>query len=303
LQSPGSYKALVSPALTLRGTEDDLTLNGEVIVDEARYTKDVHIEKQFVAIKRETAPRYKIPEWIKNLHVAVSITDKGDVLIKNNLAEVPVKINLNVTGTPPSPVVEGALEGLGGKIFYGGTPFDLIRGNVDFANPLEIDPLVDVFAQTTIREYEIRLYLKGLLSHMELHLESSPALDDQNILSLMTFHKTVEELSQQENQTLLNLPLLFSQNVSKSIGRPLEESTGLDILTIEARENSPGTRVTVGKRLSKHVEVEYSSEMGGELPVQETRAIYKLTDNIWLQGTQDNNGVYSFKLNFHFLIK
>ncbi|GEM_PF-2410235 len=303
LQSSGTYKALVSPILTLRGPPDQLSLKGKVLVYEGRYTRDVRIEKRFIEVKRETAPRRKLPNWIKNLRMSIHIIDEGRFLIKNNLAEVPLQMDVIVGGTPVEPIIEGKIEGLGGKIFYGGREFELVRGRLDFANPIEIDPLVDVFARLDVRDYEVRLYLKGVLSHMELRLESSPNLDDQNILALIMFNKTADELSEGEYQALANIPLFFAQDFSRAVGMPLESFTGIDIFTVEAREDSPGARVTVGKKLSKRIEVEYSSDMGGEFPLQETRLIYKLTDNLWLQGSQNSEGLYSFRLNFHFVIK
>ncbi len=302
-QSRGMYKIVVSPELKLTGTPEEPTLSGQIRIVDGRYTKDVRIERQFIEVKRETAPTKDVPGWVKNLKMNVRVVDEGNFEINNNLAQVPVRTDVLITDTLSNPVLDGEVEGLGGNIFYGGTKFDLARGRIDFSNPIEIDPLVDVMARTTIREYEIRLYLEGELSHMELRLESTPALDDQNILALITFRKTVEELSRDEYQALAALPLFFSKDVSRAVGGPLENYTGLDIFTVEAREEEAGARVTVGKKLSKRIEMEYSSEMGGEDRVQETRLIYKITDNVWLQGSQDSEGIYSFRLNFHFTVK
>lgn len=303
LRSPNTYKASISPNLTLQGPPQALALKGRIAIDEGLYIKDVRIERQVIEVTRETAPPPKLPEWLNNLVMDIEIVNEGNFLINNNLTETPLRINLNVRGKINEPEVDGAIEAIGGKIYYSGTVFNIVRGRFDFADPLKIDPAVDVFANTIIREYEIRLYVIGNLSHMELKLESSPALDDQNILALITFQKTVEELTQGQQQDLINLSLFFSRDVSRAVGGPLENYTGIDIFTVEAREASPGARVTVGKRLSKRIEVQYSTEMGGEAPLQETRLIYKITDNIWLQGSQTSMGVYSFKLNFHFVIE
>jgi len=303
IRSRGSYRAMISPKLKLMGTPKYLLLKGDITVDEGRYRRDVRLEKQFMEIKRETTPESKLPKWLDNLRLNVRLIDEGRFLIKNNIAEVPLAMDITITGTPSKPIIEGEIEGIGGSVFYGGREFELLKGRLDFSNPLEIDPFVDVIARAVVREYEIRLYLKGPLSHMQLRLESSPDLDDQNILALITFNKTIEELSQGEYRALANLSLFFAKDISRALGGPLESFTGIDIFTIEAREDSTGARVTVGKKLSKRVEVEYSSDMGGEFPLQETRLIYKLSDNLWLQGAQDSEGIYSFRLNFHFIIR
>jgi len=302
-QSRGTYKIVVSPELKLTGTPREPTLSGQITVVDGRYKKEVRIERQFIEVKRETAPTRQVPGWAKNLKMNVRVVDEGNFEIDNNLAQIHLKTDLLITGTLSDPVLDGEIEGVGGSIIYGGTRFELVRGRIDFSNPVEIDPLVDVLARTTIREYEVRLYLQGALSHMELRLESTPALDDQNILSLITFRKTLEELSRNEYQALATLPLFFSKGVGRAVGKPLDDYTGLDIFTVEAREESPGAKVIVGKKLSKRMELRYSSEMGGADPVQETRLTYKITDNLWLQGSQDSDGIYGFRLNFHFTIR
>lgn len=297
---PEYYKIVVAPSLRFTGTTTSPNITGKIQITDGRYIKNVRVERQFVEVQRETAPTRPPPEWLKNLKMNIAILDDGNFRIHNNFADMRVRTDIKVIGSPLSLSVDGHMEGVEGKIFYGGTAFDIVTARVDFSDPIKIDPYVNVLAQTEIRTYQIRLYLKGRLSRMVLTLESSPALDDQNILSLITFHKLADELTQSEINVLATLPIFFSQLSGNPLATPLEKYTGLNVLMIEAQENSPGLRVTVGTDLTKRLRILYSTETGGQTPVQETQAIFKITDNIWLQGVQNNQGIYSFKLNFHF---
>lgn len=297
---PEYYKVVIAPSLHFSGTPSSPVISGRVQITDGRYIKDVRVERQFVEVQRETAPTRPPPEWLKNLKMNIIILDDGNFRVRNNFADMRIRTDLKLTGSPLSFSIDGYMEGVDGKIFYGGTAFDVVTARLDFSDPLKIDPYVNVFAQTEIRTYQIRLYLKGRLSRMVLTLESSPTLDDQNILSLITFHKLADELTQSEINVLATLPMFFSQLSGNPLATPLEKYTGLNILMIEAQENNPGMRVTVGSDLTKRLRILYSAETSGVAPLHETQAIFKITDNIWLQGTQNNQGIYSFKLNFHF---
>jgi autotransporter translocation and assembly factor TamB len=278
------YKVVLAPSLHFTGTPSSPVISGRVQITDGRYIKDVRVERQFVEVQRETAPTRPPSEWLKNLKMNIVILDDGNFRVRNNFADMRIRTDLKVTGSPLSFSVDGYMEGVDGKIFYGGTAFDVVTARLDFSDPLKIDPYVNVFAQTEIRTYQIRLYLKGRLSRMVLTLESSPTLDDQNILSLITFHKLADELTQSEINVLATLPMFFSQLSGNPLATPLEKYTGLNILMIEAQENNPGMRVTVGSDLTKRLRILYSAETSGVAPLHETQAIFKITDNIWLQG-------------------
>jgi len=297
------YKLSLSPSLTLAGTADAPELTGKIQIMEGRYIKDFRIEEQIVELQRETAPRKEPQGLMKNLRMNVQVTNDGSFSIHNNLADLYLRMNLLVKGAPTNPHVEGTVEGVSGKLFYGGTTFNLDKANLLFADPDSNDGYVDVSARTEIRSFEIRLNLVGRLSHMQLSFTSVPQLDDQNILSLLTFGKLTEELNKNESEMLLSIPMFLGTQVGPDIRKPIKKYTSIETLNVETQANRPGARVSVGSHLTKRLGIQYSAETVGDNPLRQTQVIFRITDNFWLTGTQNNLGVYSFKLNFHFGIE
>lgn len=297
------YKLILSPSLTLTGDLDEPVLAGNIQIAEGRYIKDFRIEKQFVEVNRETAPRKEPTGFMKKLTLNVQIVNDGNFRVHNNLADLFLRAALTVKGNPTDPHVEGTVDGVEGKLYYGGTTFTLDRAKLDFSDPTSNDAYVDVSARAEIRSYEVRLSLVGRLSHMLLSFSSVPQLDDQNILSLLTFGKLTDELSRNESDTLLTIPIFFAPQLGPNIRQPLEKYTGINIFNIETQPDRPGARVTLGGDLSKRLSIQYSAETTGENPIRQSQVIYRITDKIWLLGTQNNLGIYSFKLNFHFEVE
>jgi translocation and assembly module TamB len=76
---------------------------------------------------------------------------------------------------------------------FRGNQYTIARGDINFANPFRLDPVLNVEATTTIRQYEVTLDFTGPASRLTLAYRSDPPLPSSDIIELLALGQTGEE--------------------------------------------------------------------------------------------------------------
>lgn len=296
LRYPEGFWFQADAALSLLSTPDGRLVRGVVQLDRAFYVKDVEIGLLQLMRRALRAERLQVAatnEVETSTQLAISVqAPQGNVRVRNNVADLKGMADLTVRGTVARPVLFGTVEfERGGTLVYSDDEFDVERARITFANPAEIDPLIDLVASTTVREYEVTLTLSGKLDTLQAKVSSNPPLADLDIVALLT---TGQPLGQGGNlpgpgtlpatalPTTGALPGSGSATESSAAGGFSAESflAGQAASVVAQRVNtlfgfdkfriSPvgtttggsisGVGVTVGKRLSKSVFVTYTEQ-------------------------------------------
>jgi translocation and assembly module TamB len=180
-----------SGELLVSGKPGALRLGGELEVTGLHYTRpfgvDAFTHQQPGAAGPEGQPGV---EWL-TMDVALHLQDAR---VDNNVARARLQGKLRVTGTNLHPGLVGTVEaGEGSQAFFRGNAFSITQGVADFKNPHSLEAVFDVYADTQIRDYQIRLHAFGRSSAPQLQFSSDPALPEKDILSLLTLGLTARE--------------------------------------------------------------------------------------------------------------
>src|SRR5437016_9723995 len=70
----------------------------------------------------------------------------------------------------------GHIHILSGNMTFAVNRYRVTRGDLNFANPFRLDPVLNVEATTTIQQYEITLNFNGPASKLTLAYRSDPPL-------------------------------------------------------------------------------------------------------------------------------
>ncbi len=76
---------------------------------------------------------------------------------------------------------------------FRGNQYRLSRGDINFVNPFRLDPVVDIEATTTIRQYQVTVDFDGPASHLAMSYRSDPPLPSSDIITLLALGSTGEE--------------------------------------------------------------------------------------------------------------
>ena len=307
LQVPDTADILLNTELKIYGTRDKSTIQGEVVILEGTYYRDVDLNliHAVQTKEREVAvlPTKFTQPFLKNTTMDISVKHRLPFIVDNNLALLEIAPDLHITGDLNNPVISGQAEIESGKIEYKQKTFVIKRGTINFVNPYKTEPILDIKSETQIRDWLIYLNISGALDQLVFKLTSDPLETDGDILSLLVFGKTTHELIEGGDGASQTTTQMLSELIFSTFGEDIQDVTGLDILEVETKtqseEKSVGNiKITVGENLSRRITVKYATEMeDGEIS-QRAIAEYKFLENILISGFQDSKGTFGGDLRF-----
>lgn len=307
LQVPDTMDMLLNTELKICGTQDKSTIQGEIVILEGTYYRDVDLNLIHAVQKkkREVTPlptKFTQP-FLKNTTMDISVKHRLPIIVDNNLAHLEIAPDLHITGNLNNPVVSGQAEIKSGKIEYKQKTFVIKRGTIDFVNPYKTEPILDIKSEAQIRDWLIYLNISGALDQLVFKLTSDPLETDGDILSLLVFGKTTHELIEGEKGASQTTTQMLAELIFSTFGEDIQDVTGLDILEVETKtqgneKNLENIKITVGENLSRRITVKYATEMEAGEMSQRAIAEYKFLEHILISGFQDSKGIFGGNLRF-----
>jgi autotransporter translocation and assembly factor TamB len=202
-------------------------------------------------------------------------------------------INLRVAGDlylykdPAQPLyVTGSFDSVSGTYAFQGRPFDVDpTSSIDFRG--DLNPEIYVTVKRVINGVETRVSIFGPMQQPELRLASTPPLDPSDILSLIVFGTSANELnSAQQEELVVRAGALAAGFLASPIVSAIESELGLDILEIEPAGDvgTTGPRVTVGEEIAPGLVARFSRQFGQQ-PYDEATIEYSLSRILRLRAT------------------
>jgi autotransporter translocation and assembly factor TamB len=228
------------------------------------------------------------------LHVPNTLRLSGDNLQLTPGTPIGVgDIRLRVAGDlylykdPQAPLyVTGSFDSMSGSYAFQGRRFD-----VDPTSAIvfrgDLSPELYVAVTRTISGVQTRVGVVGPMREPELRLTSVPPLDESDILSLIVFNTSTNNLSAaQQQQLAIRAGALAAGFLATPIISAISSEIGLDILEIEPGDDpaSVGARVTVGQEVAPGLVARFSRQFGPE-PYDEATVEYALSRIIRLRAT------------------
>jgi len=266
LEYPEGLRSRIDAELELSDGED-YQLAGQVVIDQARYARDVSVERElFRAIRRQTVDIAREPGLADRLHLEVDVDSNSDIVMDNNLGQVQAEANVLVTGTAASPEISGtARVRPGGEIRFAGNSYDIETARVDLYGYPTTPPEIDVRAHTESGGYDLVLELSGSLDNLRTTLSSpgDPSLSRADVTSLLLTGRTLEEVSGEEGRILGEqagryLAGGLASVTEDELGEALPVTSVSIAPTLVGSETDPGARLSLSQGLSEDLQLTYS---------------------------------------------
>ena len=180
-------------------------------------------------------------------------------------------INLRVAGDlylykdPSQPLfVTGSFDSITGTYAFQGRRFDVVpASSINFRG--DLNPDVYVTVTRVISGVEARVSIFGPLQQPELRLASTPPLDQSDILSLILFNTSTNQLNAiQQQELVVRAGTLAASFLATPILSAIETKIGLDILEIEPGEIGVEPKVTIGQEIAPGLVARFSRQFGQE---------------------------------------
>ena len=120
------------------------------------------------------------------------MSSENNINLVSRTLSINGSANLRVRGTAAQPVILGRVNLSGGDIILNGDRFVLNGGTIEFVNPSETQPVVNLSLNTTIQQYNISMRFNGPIDQLRTNYSSDPSLPAADIINLLAFGTTTE---------------------------------------------------------------------------------------------------------------
>ncbi len=297
----GGVSVTADQNLRLNGTLRGSTLSGDITITRFAQVPSMDVAGAFVNQTVEI-PNPSSP--LNNLRLDVRIVSAPELTVQTSLAKLSGDVDLRLRGTGIRPVLLGRINIAEGDININGQKYHLDRGDVTFANPIRIDPILDMEATTRVRDFDITIGLHGTIEKLTTTYRSDPPLSSDDIIALLAFGRTQEEsyasggtstTSLGEGAGGLVLGQLINQTVSNRVSRLFGVSSIRINPSVGGADNNPSARLTIEQQVSNNVTLTYITNLT-QSAQQVIQFEYNINTEYTVQGIRDENGVVSFDL-------
>ena len=308
LEVPDTLAVRVNSDIQIKGKNRSANARGEIILLEGVYDKDVNISLLQIASTATTRQRTVAPAtrpvtipYFDTVDLNIVIGHRQPFAVENNVAQLDISPDLKIGGTLAIPIVSGRAQVRDGTVTFQRRNFEVKRGIIDFVNPYRTEAEIDIESEAEIRAWRINLAIKGTLDNLDITLTSIPAETDADILSLILFGRTSQELTAGEGGSQRTTGQIMAEMLADTLGDDLKKRAGVDILQMETTDGSDeqdpgGIKVTVGKHLSDRMTVKYAIETNQGETQQWAIMEYKLLERILVNGSQSSAGLFGAEL-------
>jgi translocation and assembly module TamB len=306
---PEGMTSTLSGELFYDGDASEQSLSGDVTIKRARYDKRVEWKSMLVDIGRGLYQKKKTDVgWIGDTQINVRFHGAESILFQNNLAKMPLDVDVFLRGTVNHPQLFGRIEARKGMVYFRKNEFKILHASADFIDTTRMNPVLDIQAETQVREYLIRLAVTGTAERAVVTFLSDPPLVDSDILSLLALGKKGTELKGKESGVGMSEAASFASGQFQDIfERQSRSLTGFDRFQVDpyvGRSDTAVPRVTVGKELVQNeLYVTYSSNVGASAPEQVFRIEYILDKRFSLVSERNDMGNTGLDIKYRFEFK
>ena len=288
--------------LALTGNLESAYLRGGVQLTRLSFTPDFDLTtfaNQFTGEGTVSAPSGGFQQ---NLHLAIAVQSTSQLNLVSKGLSLQGSANLRVVGTADNPVILGRANVTGGDLIFNGNRYVLQGGSIEFVNPVETEPVVNLAASTTINEYNISLRMHGPVSQLQTTYNSDPALPPVDIINLIAFGKTTEASAQNTQSTSSSAQSLIASSLSSQVTSRVSKIAGISQLSIDpglgGGGQNTGPKIAIQQRVTGNLFVTFASDLTGTQREQ-IQVEYHLSPKWSVSGIRDQNGGFGFDAKAH----
>jgi translocation and assembly module TamB len=309
IRYPEGMSWLLGGSLRLTGTPDGGYLTGKVLVQRVTLTAGLESAGILVSSTSGTGGTTG-SSFLRNLQIDVEASSTPDSRMEWPGAHLEAEASLRVRGTAEHPILLGHIHVISGELYFHDSKYRVTRGDLNFANPFRLDPLITVEATTTIQQYEITLNFSGQASKMSLSYRSDPPLPPNDIITLLAMGQTSTEVATRTGGIAqpgsAGASALLSEAISSQVGGRVERLFGITRFRVDPGLAGLGTsgsgqnaaaRVTVEQQVSSDLTVTYVSNVSSTQQ-QVIQVEYNVTRSISLVALRDQNGTFGIDVKF-----
>jgi translocation and assembly module TamB len=299
---PEGMREQIGADIRMTGTQQNALLSGRVRIEDLSFTPDFDMMDLIGNFSGGVAaPPSR--GFLQNLNLNLAVSSESNLNLVSRTMSFEGAANLRVRGTAAQPVILGRIDITGGDLIFSGNRFTLAGGTIEFINPAQTQPVVNLALNTTIQQYNISMRFNGPVDRLRTNYSSDPSLPSADIINLLAFGQTLE--SSAVNPTPGNQAAMsaVASQVSSQLTSRVAKIAGISQLSIDpvlaggSTQGPAGAIVTVQQRVTGNLFVTFSTNVA-TTQNQVIMGQYRLSPRVSVSATRDQNGGFAFDTTF-----
>ena len=256
---------------SLKGTWPDVTIGGQIRITEMLYTPELdlmdllaNLAKPQVIISEDTEEA----DTLGGFPLDLTVLAQDNIRIENSHLNLVMTARFQITGTTAVPGVWGSVSLESGLIDLLLHEFEITSGTLNFTQPFEINPSIDITAETRVQNDIVRFKITGFADRPNLLLSSESGKSHAEIMALLLG----QDLSSGDGD-LTTMALDYAkQAAARAAAQAIGARTDLIIVPFPNKLENENLLVGVGRHLGEKWSVMYyfaeKSEEGNVIEVE-----------------------------------
>ena len=193
-----------------------------------------------------------------------------------------------------------------GEVNFFGTKYTISRGEINFLNPVKLEPVVNMDLETRIRGIDVTMSFTGPPNKLNVSYRSDPPMQLQEIVALLTVGRAPASspaITTRQSQTTGDWQqfgggTLLGQALAAPVTGRLQRFFGVSRIKIDPQlrglDNNPQARLTIEQQVSKDITITYITNLA-----REQRQIFSLEWNVnqrWsILAIREENGLFGIE--------
>ncbi|HLI83369.1 MAG TPA: translocation/assembly module TamB domain-containing protein [Bryobacteraceae bacterium] len=277
---PETVTTEANARLALTGTSARSVLSGNVTILNVSLEENTDIGSILSAPTPPTAPGVSTG-LAAGINFDVRIQTSPGVQFRANLAEnVEATANLTLRGTAVHPGMLGSVSISQGRITFFGARYTIDQGSIDFFNPNDINPNINIELETTTQGVMVTLTVSGPMNRLKLSYRSSPPLRADEIIALLATGKqpstdpvlaAYQPAPPQQSAEQQGLSALLGQGLANPVSSHLQKLFGVTRLSISpiftGLAATPQATLTVVQQVTPAITFTYIQDVSSTNPL------------------------------------
>jgi translocation and assembly module TamB len=307
IRYPEGVSTTLNATLNLSGTTARSLLSGSVTVMSSR----INPRLDFASILSQSSQPLMTPaiqnQLLRGMQFDLRVQTSPNTRLETSLTQdIQVESNLRLRGSPAKPILLGRVIATQGEVNFFGTKYTISRGEINFLNPVKLEPVVNMDLETRIRGIDVTMSFTGPPNKLNVSYRSDPPMQLQEIVALLTVGRAPASnpaLNTRQSQTTGDWQqfgggTLLGQALAAPVTGRLQRFFGVSRIKIDPQlrglDNNPQARLTIEQQVSKDITITYITNLD-----REQRQIFSLEWNVnqrWsILAIREENGLFGIE--------
>jgi translocation and assembly module TamB len=307
LRYPPGVSSTANAELHWIGSRSASTVSGDISITKIAVTPGFDFSaylqrsRQFSTVTVADSP-------LNNVKLDIHVQTAPELQMRTAIARLSGDADLRLRGSVARPAVLGRVDILEGKATFHGIHFTLERGDITFANPVAIEPQLNLQASSHVRNFDLNVTVIGTPDRLNINYRSEPPLPKSDIIALLALGRTNEESAQLQEQSGQSVfsdqasDLILNQALNDTASSRFQRLFGASNIKIDPQglttitnPVSNGPQITIEQQFANNLSLTYSTNVS-QSSEQIIRGEYYVNRSVSLVGDRDQNGVVSFDI-------